>query len=371
MKNSTSALNMPILVLATLVFLAGCAGLSGTPASNPTPAQAAHGTFVFVTGVATDGYRLNPEGSLTPIPGAPFPITGDLSASGSLLMIADGKSLTSYKVDPASGRPIPAASIAIQFADTLAADQKNVYVSGITSNFDLVLHEFSVENSGALTPLPDSPYMYRPSCGMECPMPILARMAVNNSFFAVAEIGFHGAGDVVVISRDSNGALKTGHAIGFEDQDSVALPHPGGNILFSSDSNLIGLTSYLVDSFGNPTPVTSLNMDTSFPDEVVDATGKFLLALDSSGVVHVFALDSATAMLSPIGTSEPAGAGAIAMAMDPSGHFVIVAQSSAQALSAPPNQITVFTFDPASGAMKKLQSYPVSKSPGHIAIVAE
>jgi 6-phosphogluconolactonase (cycloisomerase 2 family) len=103
----------------------------------------------------------------------------------------------------------------------------------------------------------------------------------------------------------------------------------------------------------------------------VDPTGKFLLGVDGNGTVHVFTLDSATATFGHIGTSEPAGNGANLMAIDPSGRFVIVAQSSNLALSAPPDQITVFTFDPVSGAMKKLQSYPVSKSPARIAIVAE
>jgi len=57
--------------------------------------------------------------------------------------------------------------------------------------------------------------------------------------------------------------------------------------------------------------------------------------------------------------------------MDPSGRFVIVAQSSFLGSPPAPDQITVFTFDPATGAMKKLQSYPVGKAPGRITIVSE
>jgi 6-phosphogluconolactonase (cycloisomerase 2 family) len=50
---------------------------------------------------------------------------------------------------------------------------------------------------------------------------------------------------------------------------------------------------------------------------------------------------------------------------------VIVAQSSSVGTPPGTDQITVFTFDPASGAMTKLQSYPVGAKPSHMTIVAE
>ena len=107
-------------------------------------------------------------------------------------------------------------------------------------------------------------------------------------------------------------------------------------------------------------------------DEVVDPTGKFLLAIGSTGVVHVFSINPATAAISQIGTSESVGSGANLIAMDPSGRFVMVTQASNQGTPPPPDQITVFTFDPATGAMKKLpKSYPVGKLPARITVVAE
>jgi hypothetical protein len=39
-------------------------------------------------------------------------------------------------------------------------------------------------------------------------MPILGRLALNDTFFAVAETGFHDSGGLVVISRESSGALQ-------------------------------------------------------------------------------------------------------------------------------------------------------------------
>jgi 6-phosphogluconolactonase (cycloisomerase 2 family) len=59
------------------------------------------------------------------------------------------------------------------------------------------------------------------------------------------------------------------------------------------------------------------------------------------------------------------GGGVDRIVFDPSGHFVFVTQTS-------PDQLTVFSFDPASAAMKKLPAtYPIGKLSVHIAIVSE
>jgi hypothetical protein len=331
---------------------------------------------VFVSGSgadapATDGFRLNPDGTLTSILGSPFPFGGDLAVSGSFLM-ATGGTLTSYRVDPGSGTPVQVDSVPIQLAGALAADAKNVYVTGM-NDLDAEIYAFNVGPSGALTPVAGSPYLYGVGClDAVCPIPIVGRMVVNDAFFAIAETGFHGSGGLIVVPRDSNGALQGGHKVGLSDQDRVALPYPAGKIIFSSDSTSIdGLTSYLLDSAGNPTRVATFPIDSGITDETLDPTGKFLLGVDGNGVVHVFTVNAATAEFSEMSASEPAGKGAILMAMDPSGRFVIVAQASNQAIPAPPDQITVFAFDPANGGIKKLQSYPVGELPFRIAVIAE
>jgi 6-phosphogluconolactonase (cycloisomerase 2 family) len=104
---------------------------------------------------------------------------------------------------------------------------------------------------------------------------------------------------------------------------------------------------------------------------VIDPTNKFLLVVDNAGVVHVFAINPANGSVSQIGTSETAGNGATGIAMDPTGRFVIVTQSALGTnLPSTANQLTVFTFDPASGAMKKLQSYPQPNTPSKAIFVA-
>jgi 6-phosphogluconolactonase (cycloisomerase 2 family) len=121
-----------------------------------------------------------------------------------------------------------------------------------------------------------------------------------------------------------------------------------------------------MDATGKPTPGPVVFTDGQ--DLTVDATNKFLLEVDSAGIVHVFLIDPVTGALSQTGTSEAAGNGAFDISMDPGGRFVIIGQSTNTGLPNPANQITVFTFDPVTGAMKKLNSYP--QMPGHAVIAS-
>jgi 6-phosphogluconolactonase (cycloisomerase 2 family) len=342
---------------------------------SPTPTPAAHGTFIFVSGVATsgqptDGYRLNSDGTLTQIPGSPFAFNGLMAASGGFLMVASTHTLTSYKVDPATGIPSIAGNAVVSSTSAITADAQDVYVAGTTpDNTSNVIYSFSIAGSGALTPLSGSPFLFGGACFF-CDNP--DSLAVNKNFLAVGGVGFHSVGDFSVFPRSANGTLGNAQGLGTDEQGAVAIQHPTGNVAFAIDGSLGAINSYHIDSTGKPAAGSTLFSGTSgFMDEIIDATGKFLLSVDSSGVVHVFTIDSATAAFSQIGTSESAGNGALQIAMDPSGRFVIVTQSSNQATPPPPDQITVFTFDPASGAMKKLQSYPVGKLPFRIAIVTE
>jgi 6-phosphogluconolactonase (cycloisomerase 2 family) len=341
----------------------------------PTPTTGAHGTFIFVNGgfsstSPTDGFRLNPDGTLTLTPGSPFPITGNFAASGGLLIVANGSTLSSYKVDPATGVPAKAGSAAVASAIALAADTNDVYVSGMTAdNTKNVIYGFSVATTGTLTPLTGSPFLFSPTC-IFCDQAI--SLDVNNSVLAVGGNGFHSVGDFTVYPRDANGVLGKSQGLGTDEQGAVTIQHPAGNVAFAIDGSIGSVDSYLIDSTGKPAAKNNLSSGVFFlVDEKIDATGKYLLVLDQSGVVHVFTINSATAAFSQIGTSETAGNGAGLIAIDPTGRFVIVAQSSNNATPAPPDQITVFTFDPATGAMKKLQSYPVGKAPSRITIVAE
>lgn len=384
MRKSLSAWSVLVLGLLMIALLAGCGGVSANPRPTPTPTPmptppgttptptptpaAAHGTFVFVNGVEapgqpTDTFRLNPDGTLTLATGSPFPVSGILASSGSFLAVANSNSVTSYRVDATTGVPTAAGNAQVNSSQAVAADAHDIYVAGLSAdNANWVVYAFSIGGIGLLTPLPGSPFKLAGTCEL-CAQPV--SIGLNNSFVVVGMSGFEGAGDILVLPRAANGTLGAPQLGGTNESGAVAV-QPNGNSAFSIDGSFGAIDSWSLDAAGHPTqgPGVPPSATLDFIDEVVDPTGNHLLALDSTGVVHIFTI-GANAALSQIGTSEPAGSGADRIAIDPSGHFVIVVQES-------PDQLTVFSFDPASAAIKKLPgTSPVGKLPVRIAIVSE
>jgi hypothetical protein len=382
MNKFLSAWSALVLCLLMAAFLIGCGGVSAntppptpTPTPNPSPSPnpsptptptSAHGTFVYVNGVEvagqpTDTYRLNPDGTLTLATGSPFAVSGMLASSASFLAVASGNTVTSYRVDATTGVPTAAGNAQVNSSQAVAADAHDIYVAGLSADgANWVLYGFSIGGAGLLTPLPGSPFKLAGTCEL-CAQPV--SIGLNNSFVVVGMSGFEGAGGILALPRAANGTLGAAQPGGTNESGAVAV-QPNGNSAFSIDGSLGSIDSWALDAAGHPTAGSGVPPSTLvFIDQVVDPTGKYLLALDNSGVVHILTI-GANAALSQIGTSESVGGG-YRIAIDPSGHFVIVTQAS-------PDQLVVFTFDPASAAMKKLPgTYPVGKLPVHIAIVSE
>jgi 6-phosphogluconolactonase (cycloisomerase 2 family) len=379
MNRSLSAWSALVLGLLMIAFLAGCGGVSAnTPKPTPTPMPtppgatptptpaAAHGMFVFVDGVEvnnqpTDAYRLNQDGTLTLATGSPFPISGLLASSGSFLIVANGNSVTSYRVDANTGQPTAAGNAQVVASRELVADAHNIYVAGTSADgANYVIYGFSIGGGGLLTPLPGSPFQLNSICDL-CDTP--TRMAINNSFVLVGTNSFHDAGGIRVLPRAANGTLGTPQPGGTSAPGPVSL-QPNGNSAFGID-DIGAIDSWTLDAAGHPTsgPGVPPSGVLGFGNLVVDPTGKYLLAQDSTGVVHIFTI-GANATLSQIGTSEPVAEG-VWITFDPSGHFVIVGGEN-------PDQLSVFTFDPASAAIKKVPAtYPIGKLSVNFAIVSE
>ena len=182
--------------------------------------------------------------------------------------------------------------------------------------------------------------------------------------------GFHGVGDFTTYARGADGVLGKAQILGTDAEERVAIQHPAGSFSYALNIDDSSLNEFTIGAGGNATPGSVLFTGTG-QDMVIDPTNKFLLVVDDAGVVHIFAIAPANGSPSQIGTSEAAGNGATRIAIDPSGHFVIVTQSATGTnLPSTANQLTVFTFDPVSGAMKKLQSYPQPSTPGAVIVIA-
>jgi 6-phosphogluconolactonase (cycloisomerase 2 family) len=387
MKNLVSAWSFLVLALLVICSLAGCGGVSAHNAPTPTPTPmptppgatptptpaAAHGTFVYFDSGLSQviGYSLNPDGTLTPLAGSPFAINGGLAAAGSFLAVSSGSTVSTYLVDPSSGALTKAGNgTVVQGAGAagIAADANNVYVAGsIPASTSTGIYGFALAANGALTSLAGSPYTFTSACDF-CDVPFV--LALNSNFLVQGGVGFHGVGDFTVYPRGAGGVLGKAQILGSDAEERVSIQHPAGNFSYALNIDDSGLTEFTIGAGGNATAGSQL-FTGSGQDMVVDSTNKFLLVVDIAGVVHVFTIAPADGSISQIGTSEAAGNGATGIAMDPSGHFVIVPQSASSTnLPGAANQITVFTFDPASGAMKKLQSYPQPNTPGAVIFVA-
>jgi 6-phosphogluconolactonase (cycloisomerase 2 family) len=388
MKNVVSALSLLVLCLCIIVTLAGCGSVSATstassttptptpvisgpatptPTPAPTATPAAHGTFVFsssriVDTTGTAAYRLNDDGTLAVVPGSPFPVNGVLAVSGNFLISAENNQVVVFRIDPATGALTTAGSGDVPGVVAVAADGTNVYAAGNLSpaGTGTGIYGFSIGSNGALKPLAGSPYFFAAGCDT-CSSPLV--LALNGNFLIEGGASFHGIGNFAVYPRMAGGVLGTQQmAQTDETLTSVAVQHPTGR--FGYGVSGAELDNFTINAGGTLTKGTAQFLDSQ--DITVDPSGKYLLLVDSSGEVHVFTIDPTTGETSQIATSESAGNGATAITMDPSGHFVLVAQSAAFTGAA--DQVTVFTFDATTGAMKKLQSYPLGSQPGVLAV---
>jgi hypothetical protein len=382
MNRLVSACGVFTLGLFLTLTLSGCGGVSASPRPTPTPMPtppgatptptpvAANGTFVYFSTSASNtvGYRLNPDGTLVPLAGSPFAVSGGLAAAGSFLAASSGGTVSTFQVDPATGALSPAGSGTVNSGGPIAADAHNVYVAGnIPANNSTGIYGFAISGNGALTALPGSPYTFTGACDL-CDEPFV--LALNNNVLIQGGTGFHSVGDFTTYARGANGVLGKAQILGSDAEERVAIQHPTGSFSYALNTDDSSLNEFTIGASGNATPGAQL-FTGSGQDMVIDSTNKFLLVVDNAGIVHVFAIAPADGSVSQIGTSEAAGNGATGIAMDPTGRFVIVTQSATGTnLPSTANQLTVFTFDPASGAMKKLQSYPQSNTPGRVIFVA-
>lgn len=399
MKNFVSALSLLILGLFVTISLAGCGSVQATsaatvptptpapsptpivsspgtptptPTATPTPSPVAAGTFVFsgspLENRAVTGYRLNDDGTLTPIPGSPFPVNGALAVSGNFLVSAQDGVVVTFKIDPGTGSLTTAGSGDVPGPISVAADTANVYVAGQLSpaGSGTGIYGFSIAANGALTPLAGSPYFFAAGCDT-CSSPLA--LTLNDNFLIQGGAGFQGIRNFTSYLRMSGGVLGTPQTLPSESGDRVAIQHPAGNFAYALDTSDTALDNFTIQANGTPAAGNDNLFSDNGQDIVVDNSGKFLLMVDLSGVVHINSIDPTDGSFTQIGTSVSAGAGAVSIAMDPSGKFVLVSQSATSSnLPGAVNQITVFTFDSASGAMKKLQSYPLGSDPGKAVI---
>ncbi|HEY6250840.1 MAG TPA: beta-propeller fold lactonase family protein [Candidatus Angelobacter sp.] len=362
----------------SVLFLAGCAGVTnvspapGGASSAPPGGSSAHATFVYVlnasgSGPSISGFRMNPDGTLIALQDSPFSISGNfpgkLAVLRNFLLVPDQENVTSYRIDPSTGSLTRAQTAAAPtgsevVAEAIAADSKNVYVGGLASGTS-VIYAFSIDANGSFTAISRSPFVFS-DCVCSPPRSI----AVQNSMLFASSTGFPAtsSGPLAVYSIQ-DGALTLKQTLGTDGLWDLAVP-PNGHVVYALSSPF-GIEGFIFGPDGVLSQSSAITRFLGGSAMTMDPTGKFLATISagkSDSLIPVYSIDPVTSSLTqfgaPVLTGGPEGD---SIAFDPSGRFVVGGAGDG---------VTVFSFNPASGTMTKIQSAPTSGLPVSIVIAA-
>jgi 6-phosphogluconolactonase (cycloisomerase 2 family) len=129
-------------------------------ASASVPAEAsktgAGAEFLFVSGTSgsslVSGFKINPDGSLIPVPGSPFAMGGQVRAIAAMqgsLVVAGEKSITAFAMDKETGFVQQTDSIKSEAISTLEADSSQNTILATTQKGSMA---FGLSN-GKLVPV--------------------------------------------------------------------------------------------------------------------------------------------------------------------------------------------------------------------------
>jgi 6-phosphogluconolactonase len=342
------------------------------------------GKFLYVAnfgGRSVSAYVIDAtSGALTPVPGSPFaavdtPIALAADPSDKFVYVAnrDAGNISAYSIDrvtgaltPINGSPFRTApgpiSIAVEPAGKYAyvASECNNSVSCTNS----VVSAYAIDaGSGALTPVPGSPFTARLGANSVAVDP-------SGKFAYVPE-----ASEILAYVIDSTtGALSPvsgspfaggGTSLAVDPSGKFALVAPGvgssGVAVYAIDSGSGALSAVPGSPFATGEP--------GFPETItVDPSGKFAYAVDDcsgapfclAGLVFAYAVDGNSGALTPVpGSPFKGGLLARSVVVDPSGKFVYTG-SEHVSVSAYTVGIDTGTLTPVPGSPFAAGSFPGS-----------
>jgi 6-phosphogluconolactonase (cycloisomerase 2 family) len=157
---------------------------------------------------------------------------------------------------------------------------------------------------------------------------------------------------------------------------------PAGRFLYAANSSSNTVSVYAIDaSTGTLTaagPAVTTGASSAPSSITVDPTGRFAYVANGlSNTVSVFRIDPASGALTAMGSPVASGGnGAGFITVDPSGRFVYVthpitwSDGAGNVIAAASNDVSVFTIDPASGALMAVGS-PVATGAGPYSMAVE
>jgi 6-phosphogluconolactonase len=352
-------------------------GSSGSGSST-----AAVQSFVFVAnngseqhvGGSISGFRINPAtGTLTSVPGSPFPAGDGPSAIGSdprghFVFVAEDQSapgargsncslfhstILSEALDSGSGKltQTDRKTLDGSCARGVVVDPSNNHLYIAMARFDGSsggeIQGFLIGINGTLTQLPGSPYLITGTPTG------LAMHPTGNFIYAASDSG------ILVIDRNATtGALVERGA--FNTPKNHLAINPAGTFLAASERDTNEISQFFVDPNNGNIEAVDFRPPASGPIGVAtDPSRKFFGVTEvdtttQAGGVSTFVLDASTHQLvRTSGSPFASGQGTVDLAFDPSGMFVYAANRQDGTVSG-------FALDRDSGKLTLVSGSPFS-----------
>jgi 6-phosphogluconolactonase len=325
-------------------------------------------------------------GALTPISGSPYNTGMGSSALvkdpvRTHIYVANRQSgdISAFSMNTTSGAltPLPGLTNVEAGVDAIAIDAGGQFlyvVSGSSSN----LWIFSIDSSGALTPLSGTPIALSSSGVVSSSVLIDVS---GNYLYVAASSSSSVLGTIFGFSRNTTtGRLTTlpGFSIPVAGQVNHGAFDSSGKYLLLTGNNVFGSAGGL-SVYSLNASTGSLTLVTGSPFQVrddpsgvaADATGRYVYVPNTAdATISAFTLDSATGGLTPVpGSPFPSGGngsinGPLGIAADGAGKFMYVCNAS--------NDISVFSINGSTGALTPIGGSPFpdgGNAPGAIIFV--
>jgi|HubBroStandDraft_5_1064220.scaffolds.fasta_scaffold105032_1 6-phosphogluconolactonase len=286
--------------------------LTGSPFTiGPTPQSAVvhpSGNFLYIANAGQSDISLFTIASngvpteVTPrVPTGTTPLLLAMDSAGTFLYAANAFSnnIYSYSIDSKSGAlTVVGAPQGIGLSPLnmkLSPDGNFLFVTCAENNNVGVVQAFSVA-SGVLTPVNGSPFQTGPNPGGLAISP-------SGAFLYTADSAINSISE---FSIDSTGALTELPNSPFGQASSLTNPvslliDPTGQYMFVANEGSSNLSAYTIGSDGGLTVLSTPTFSTGAQPNytIMDSSGKYLLAGLQSGSIQVFVLDSSTGILTP------------------------------------------------------------------------
>ena len=316
------------------------------------------GRFVYVANLtdATVSVYSIYQGALTPISGSPFAITGatrvnsvTLDPTGRFAYVNDliDGIIFTYSVGSDGGLTFVTSGITnsriTSFGFTPLLPPYIYVANQSNGGFNGSVSTFSTDSTGALLPVPGSPF----PTYTESPFAAVDR---TGKFVYVPDELYN---QLIVYRIGSNGSLTEVSTVAAgSDPFGIALD-PTGRFLYVTNNRANAVSAYTIGLNGTLTPVPGSPFATgSAPEGVtVDRSGKFVYVTNvSDNTVSAYKIGSNGALTPVSGSPFAAGSIPQALTVDPTGNFAYVANEG-------DNTLSVYSIGSSGGLT------PVSGSP--------